>query len=42
MSTVDFSSFNQTTFSITALHDNESNFTDHEPKVKVCVSLLLT
>ena len=35
MSTVDFSSSNRTTFSITPLHDNGSNFADYEPKVKV-------
>ena len=35
MSTVDFSSSNRTTFSITPLCDDGSNFTDYEPKVKV-------
>ena len=35
MSTVDFSSSNRTTFSITPLCDDRSNFADYEPKVKV-------
>ena len=35
MSTVDFSSSNRTTFSITPLRDDGSNFADYEPKVKV-------
>ena len=35
MSTVDFSSSNWTTFSITPLLDDGLNFTDYEPKIKV-------
>ena len=35
MTTVNFSSSNRTTFSISPLHDNGSNFADYKPKLKV-------
>ena len=39
MTTVNFSSSDHTTFLITPIHDDGSNFADYEPKVKVLCGL---